>query len=76
MVWMDLVRPVLHADPHAWVEAVQGVEGRLRALVESMQRQGQRGLALYPCNGEVFTLTPSNLRRFWRRRRNMIDFLT
>ncbi|MGD8931243.1 MAG: phosphoglycerate mutase [Chromatiales bacterium] len=75
MVWMDLVTPVLHADPSAWVEAMQLVEGRLQGLTESMRKQGQSCLELYPCNGQVFSLTPSNLRRFWRRRRKMIDYL-
>ena len=76
MVWMDLVTPVMHADPHAWAKAMQLVEGRMQNLVESMQRQAQSCLELYPCNGEVYTLKRSNQRRFWRRRKNMIDYLT
>ena len=75
MVWMDLLEPVLHADPLAWTEAMQAVEGRLQRLVDSMRNQGQSCLELYPCNGRVFILTPSTLRRFWRRRNRMRDYL-
>jgi hypothetical protein len=75
MVWMDLVTPVLHADPHAWVEAMQAVEDRLQGLLESMRKQAQSCLELYPCNGEVYMLTPSKLRRFWRRHRKLIEYL-
>jgi hypothetical protein len=76
MVWADLVTPVLHADPHAWVEAMQLVEDRMEVLIYAMRKQSGSCLELYPCNGEVYTLTPSHLRRFWRRRRKLLDYLT
>jgi hypothetical protein len=75
MVWMDLLTPVLHADPLAWAQAMQLVEGRMQELVERMRLQGQSCLEIYPCNGEAYTLKPSNLRRFWRRRRKLLDYL-
>jgi hypothetical protein len=47
----------------------------MQELVERMRLQGQSCLEIYPCNGEAYTLKPSNLRRFWRRRRKLLDYL-
>jgi hypothetical protein len=75
MVWMDLLAPVLHGDPFAWVEAMHAMEIRLQGLVEALRSRGQGCLELLPCNGEVFAVTPWMLRRFWRRSKKMPDYL-
>jgi len=75
VVCMDLLGPVVHVDAQAWAEALQAVESRMQALLGGMRTHPSARLELYPCHGEVFTLTPSKLRRFWRRGRKLSEYL-
>ncbi|VAX10110.1 hypothetical protein MNBD_GAMMA26-1291 [hydrothermal vent metagenome] len=69
VVYHQILRSVLDADPQGWVDAVE----RFAAWGETMQKMLQKKqidvLRLYPCDGRVYQVDRNRLRRFWVSRR-------
>jgi hypothetical protein len=71
---------------HVRYDAVDGNVQHWRDQIEALERDWFTGcrellsggavdaLYLYPCNGWVYRLRRSNLRRFWRRPRPLVDY--
>lgn len=74
MVVMDLLPAVANADPHAWSEATHRLDKDMQLMINHFKHDASACLQIYPCNGEVYNLSASALRRFWRRRRMVSDF--
>lgn len=72
LVLTDLFAPVLHADPHAWSEALHLIEQWLAGLVLQLRGGKERKLMLCPCNGEGYTLSSTTMRRLWRRNKPLL----
>ncbi len=76
LVVFDLLeRAVLNADPYTWIKSVQGFNTWLGPLLKMVQSRRLAYLNIYPCTGQVYHITASGLRRFWRVRRRLDDHL-
>lgn len=63
-------RAVMRVDPLGWLEAVAELEGRMAGLL-----RGCEELHVHPGNGTVYRWRARSARRWWRRRRPLIDCL-
>ncbi|MCP3866528.1 MAG: hypothetical protein GY703_00215 [Gammaproteobacteria bacterium] len=68
-VYSHLKRPVWRADPYDWLDALASFESWLQGLLASLRKRQLDDLYLYPCNNSVYRLTPSGIRKFWKRPR-------
>lgn len=63
-------RALMRADPGAWLNALVALEGRMAGL---LQDSGE--LYVHPGNGTVHHWHARSARRFWRRKRPLLDYL-
>lgn len=63
---------LLYGDVSAWGVAMEGlVRDWFAPLLDAMKRRAMDDLAICATDGRVYRITPSSLRRFWRRRRSL-----
>lgn len=70
-----LQRAVLCADPDDWSEQLRGFEVWVDPLLQAIRNRRLKTLQLYPCNGQRYQIDRSALRRFWKRRRPIREWL-
>ncbi len=70
-----LQRSVLDADPEAWINALRRSEDWIAGVHGALRGGRVSAINLYPCNGEVYQIDATVLRRFWRRRQPLTAFL-
>lgn len=70
-----LERPVLDADPYGWVESIARLDAWLEPLLKAVGTKRLSYINLYPCNGAVYRIDAGGMRRFWRLRRPLSDYL-
>ena len=76
LVVYDELRPaVLRVDPGGWRDALIALDNWLDDLIQGVRQKQPGELLLYPCNGEVYRLRRSALRRFWRRPKQLGGYL-
>ena len=75
VVYNSLLRTVLSADPQSWVDRLDDLECWAGALQRMLQKKQIDRLSLYPCNGQVFQIERRGLRRFWKSRHALADYL-
>ena len=75
VVYNSLLRTVLSADPQSWVDRLDDLECWAGALQRMLQKKQIDRLSLYPCNGQIFQIERRGLRRFWKSRRALADYL-
>ncbi|MES9902065.1 MAG: hypothetical protein ABW168_05200, partial [Sedimenticola sp.] len=64
-------RTVWRADPYDWFDELGRFEVWLAPMIDGLRQKKIRELLIYPCNGALFRLSSSRLRRFWCRRRGV-----
>jgi hypothetical protein len=69
-----MLRPVLDADLHGWIGAAEGFNRWLEPLLDAVRTKQQTYIDLYPCNGALYRISASGLRRFWKRRKPFTSF--
>lgn len=63
-------------DSQAWCEHVNALEQHWFAPgMALLKSKALQTLYLYPCNGWIYVLTASKLRRFWRRTQPLLQYL-
>ncbi len=70
-----LQRPAWQADPTTWFDGLAGFARRLDAWVNLLGSGRFREVRLYPGGGRVHVISNRALRRFWRRRHPLSDYL-
>lgn len=76
VVYSQIQRSVLDADPYGWVESVENFNRWLGPLLELVRSNRLGYLDIYPCSGTRYRINPSSLRRFWRRSRPLTFLLS
>jgi hypothetical protein len=77
LVVFDLLeRSVLNADPYGWVESVELFNAWLEPLLEIVRSKRLGHVDIYPCNGQVYRIDTGSLRRFWRRQKSLVHYLS
>ncbi|MES9966287.1 MAG: hypothetical protein ABW074_03350 [Sedimenticola sp.] len=67
-VYHALFPAVMRADPFEWSERLGEFERWLPNV------EGQK-LRLYPCNGAAYEISAKGMRRFWRRKKPLSEFI-
>jgi len=75
VTYSSLLRPVLAADPQGWTEQMAEFECWATVLLRMLQKKQIERVSLYPCNGQLFQIERRALRRFWKSRRTITDYL-
>jgi len=76
LVHMDqLQRAVLCADPISWREEITAIDAWMISLLESIKNGAITQLNLHTCNGQLYSVDKSALRRFWKRSRSITEQL-
>jgi len=75
VVYHSLLRTVLAADPQGWADTLEGFERWAEALQQMLQKKQVERVTLYPCNGQAFQIERRGLRRFWKPRLPVADYL-
>jgi len=75
VTYSSLLRPVLAADPQGWVDVLSEFECWANVLQRMLQKKEIKRLSLYPCDGRVFQIERRGLRRFWKSRQSIVDYL-
>ncbi len=75
VVYPSLLRTVLAADPQSWVDRLDEFERWAVALQRMLQKKQIERLSLYPCDGQVFQIERRGLRRFWKSRSPVSEYL-
>ncbi|MCB1727301.1 MAG: hypothetical protein KDI22_07715 [Gammaproteobacteria bacterium] len=63
-------RAVMRADARAWLQALEELEGRMPGLLRDCE-----ALHVHPGNGTVYCWHARAARRWWRRKRSLLDCL-
>ncbi|NOX77259.1 MAG: hypothetical protein GXP17_11750, partial [Gammaproteobacteria bacterium] len=64
-------------DPQVWQQAMTQWQSQwLEPLLAALRRGDISQLTLYPADGRCFSLTRAGLKRWWRRRRPLAEFLS
>ncbi len=76
-LWVDssLQQALLTDDGTLWRNAIAVVDECLGQLLLKVQSREIEALFIYPCNGRCFKVDRAALRRFWRRKRPLTDWL-
>lgn len=73
LVCLDaLINPVREEDGAGRLTALEELGPSVEPVFRSLSQKTIDHLLVYPCNGQVFELTASSLRRFWRRRKPVL----
>jgi len=75
VVYPSLLRTVLAADPQGWVDRLDEFERWAVELQRMLQKKQIGRLSLYPCNGQAFQIERRGLRRFWKSRSPVSEYL-
>ncbi len=72
MVENQFQKAAAHDDYEAWLSALERLEKELfTPLLEALQKGNLRRLRIFDGRGRCYTLSPSSLRKFWRRSRSL-----
>ena len=75
-VYDQMLRPVLDADLHGWIGAAEGFNRWLETLLDAVRTKQLIYIDLYPCNGTLYRISASGLRRFWKRSKPLTSFIS
>ena len=75
VVYPLLMRSVLAADPQDWVDKLGEFELWAEALQRMLQKKQIDRLSIYPCDGREFQIDRRGLRRFWKSRSPISNYL-
>ena len=75
VTYSSLLRPVLAADPQGWVDMLDEFECWANAMQRMLHKKEIERLSLYSCDGRVFQIERRGLRRFWKSRSAITDYL-
>jgi len=70
-----LFPPVMMGDPMEWTARLQALVPWFEQLLDGLRHGCWSRLLLYPCNGHSYSVSGTALRRFWRRKRSLQNFL-
>jgi hypothetical protein len=76
VVYSQIQRSVLDADPRGWVDSVESFNAWLEPLLGAVRSNRLGYINIYPCNGSLYRLEAKSLRRFWRRSKPLISFIS
>lgn len=76
VVYDPIERSVLDADPYGWVESAERLDAWLEPIMVAVRAKHISYINLYPCNGSVYRIDASGLRRFWRGSRRLDSYLS
>jgi len=73
----DCLQPLYLQDPFGWLEAVQQFQNLwLQPLVVALRDKRCASLTLIPANGQRYLLTRKLLRRWWKPRRRLAEWVS
>lgn len=72
LLFDELLLPVQRADPLQWLDQLQRLNRRMDGL---MRTKDWLEIKIYSCDGWVYRVTRSGLKRFWRSRRKFINWV-
>ena len=75
-VYEGVQRSVLDANSFGWVNAVEEFNRWLEPLLEAVGSNRLGYINLYPCNGTLHRINRGSLRRFWKRNKPLISFIS
>jgi hypothetical protein len=74
--WDRLWWPALEGDEGAWAQAVSALEMLMADLLQTLRSGGIRSLTMDDGEEWRFTLSRGDLRRLWRRRGTLRDWIS
>ena len=75
VVYNQIQRSLLDADPYGWVESVESFNAWLEPLLAAVRSNRLGYINIYPCNGSLYQIEAKSLRRFWRRSKPLISYI-
>ncbi|MEJ2530133.1 MAG: hypothetical protein P8Z39_08815 [Gammaproteobacteria bacterium] len=64
VVFNQLERSVLNADPYGWIESIERFDKWLEPLLGAIRSRRVAYIDIHPCNSQVYRITAGALRRF------------